>query len=156
MSERDKHLAETLILKKINSNDSVAQNNSSYVISQSQHRTSDPLDVFLAECGVSTDAASTISNPLRQRSAKQELVFYLDRVQGCEFFEEFWNAYQYDLPSMVALVRAFNIRPASSVASESLFSVARYVQRKQRSSLSGNTLHYSMVLRDRNILADLV
>ncbi len=106
MHERDKHLAEALILKKLSSNDSIGSNRNTNLVNPSQHRTNDPLDLFLVKCGVSTAATSTITNPLRQKSAKEELAFYLDRVQGCELFEEFWNAYQYDLPSMAALVRA--------------------------------------------------
>ena len=61
-----------------------------------------------------------------------------------------------ELPHLAALVRAYNIQPASSVASESLFSIAGYVPWKQRSSLTANTLCCSMVLRDRDILASLV
>jgi hypothetical protein len=150
------HLAEGLILKKLNSNDSVVRNRNALVVNPSQQRINDPLDLFLAKCGVSTDASLTITNPIRQRSAKEELAFFLDRVQGYESFEEFWNTYQYDLPSMAALVRAYSIRSASSVASESLFSIAGYVQRKQRSSLAANTLRYSMALRDRSVLASLI
>ena len=57
---------------------------------------------------------------------------------------------------MAAVARAYNMRPAFSVPSEATFSVAEYMHRKHRSSLGSATLHYSMILRDRNIAADLV
>jgi hypothetical protein len=37
---------------------------------------------------------------------------------------------------------------ASSVASESAFSIANYIQRKERSSLSAENLRYSIFLRE--------
>ncbi|CAF4196105.1 unnamed protein product [Rotaria sp. Silwood2] len=127
MYEIDKAKTEDLILKKINANDTSEQNQNSPVINRSQ-RINDPLDLFLVNCGVLTSSSSSNMTTLRKRSSKEELAFYLDRVQGCQSFEEFWNAYQHDLPKMAALVRAFNLIPASSVASESLFSIAGYVQ----------------------------
>ena len=57
---------------------------------------------------------------------------------------------------MVSVVRAFNIIPASSIASESLFSIAGYVKRKHRSFLASNTLRYTMILRDHDIVNGLV
>ncbi|CAF3336675.1 unnamed protein product [Rotaria socialis] len=80
----------------------------------------------------------------------------MDRVQGGQPFQEFWSSYEMKRPRLAALVRAYNIRSVSSVASESLFSIAGYVQRKRRSSLASNTLYYSMVLRDQDILPTLI
>ena len=119
--------------------------------------------MFLANCGVpphasltTATATTTTFNATRQRSIKEELAFYLDRVQACQSFQDFWSSYEFELSHLAALVRAYNIRPTASVASESLFSIAGYVQRKHRSSLVSNTLRYSMVLRDRADLAALV
>ena len=41
---------------------------------------------------------------------------------------------------------------ASSVASESAFSIANYVKRKERSALSAENLRYSMFLREKQII----
>ncbi|CAF1266803.1 unnamed protein product [Rotaria sordida] len=155
MYDIDKVKAEDLILKKINVNNTSEQIQYTAVINKSK-RTNDPLDVFLANCGVLTSSSSSNMTTLRKRSSKEELAFYLDRVQDCQSFDNFWNAYQHDLPKMAALVRAFNIIPASSVASESLFSIAGYVKRKHRSSLASDTLRHSMVLRDCDIVAGLI
>ena len=54
-------------------------------------------------CRISQVAPST------QRSAKEELGFYLDRVKGDQSFREFWNTYQNDLPRMIAVLRVYNM-----------------------------------------------
>lgn len=164
MTDGDRNTAEESILKHIITNPSNGTTRNSLETNGSQRR-SDPLDLFLINCGVlshnslaavTTVTTTTTAKTVRHRSIKEELAFYLDRVHGSQSFQEFWCKNQTELPRLAALVRAYNIRPASSVASESLFSVAGYVQRKQRSSLASNTLRYSMVLRDRDILATLV
>ena len=115
MHETDKAKAEELLLKNINVNDTVEQNQNNSIINRSQS-TNDPLDLFLANCGVIISSSSNLTTS-RKRSLKEELAFYIDRVEDCQCFEEFWNAYQHDLPKMVSVVRAFNIIPASSIAS---------------------------------------
>ncbi len=156
MNDGDKDLASKLILEMLNSSNSTGQNFGVSNSSLLKSKKDDPLDLFLSKCGISTINTPTITNHLQPRSNEDEIIFYCHKVQETESFEQFWNTYQHDLPRLVALVRAYNIRPATSVASESLFSIAGYVHRKQRSSLSANSLRYSMVLRDRNVLASLV
>ncbi|CAF1233944.1 unnamed protein product [Rotaria magnacalcarata] len=129
MTDGDRNTAEESILKQLITDTTIGKTRNIYEPGASQQRKNDPLDMFLIDC---------------------------DRVQVGQSFQEFWSSYEMELPRLAALVRAYNIRPASSVASESLFSIAGYVQRKQRSSLASNTLRYSMVLRDRDILATLV
>jgi hypothetical protein len=102
---------------------------------------------FLTECGLNSTAVN-LTNTRPIRTIQEELAFYIDKVKSFKSFEELWRTYQMELPCLTALVRCYNIRPSSSVASESLFSVAAYVNRKQRCSLSPETLMYSMILRD--------
>jgi hypothetical protein len=154
MTDDDKNIAEKLILDKLNTNVSAEQNLEYSSTSQVQHRALTPVDHFLNECGLSS-ISSTTTNSRHRRSPRQEIAFYVDRVKDYDSFEKFWNRYKNDLPRMVDLVRSYNMRPATSVASEGLFSTANYVQRKQRSSLAPKTLKYSMLLRDQEILADL-
>lgn len=156
MNDVDKGIAEDLILQRMKPNSisefDSSQNRSTTNTSQ---QVSDPLDMFLAKCGVVNNSCATAVTPLRKRSLREQLAFYVDRVQEWKVFEGFWNLHHRDLPDMASLARSYNIAPASSVASESLFSIAGYVQRKHRSSLAANTLRYSMVLRDRNVLASI-
>ncbi|CAF2093275.1 unnamed protein product, partial [Rotaria magnacalcarata] len=156
MNDGDKSIAEDLILQRMGLNGinrpTVHQNSQ---VTNASQQVNDPLDKFLAKCGIISGSSATTMAPSRRRSLREQLAFYVDRVQEWKVFEGFWNLYYKDLPDLVSIVRSCNIGPASSVASESLFSISGYVQRKQRSSLASDTLRYSMVLRDRDILADL-
>lgn len=67
-----------------------------------------------------------------EKTTQEELAFYIENVKSSPIFEYFWTTYENELPYLSTLVRSFNIRPATSVASESLFSIASYVHRKQR------------------------
>lgn len=83
----------------------------------------------------------------RPLSIKEELSMYMSTYKQSNDFESFWNQKQKLLPTLSLFVRRYNIIPATSVASESAFSVAGYVQRKQRASLSPTTLRYLMLLK---------
>lgn len=156
MIDDDKIVAEDLILKNLNKQKAVMTKASPLLQNSIQRAAHHPIDSFLAECGFATKTSTPTSNTNRARSIKEELTFYTSNAEKSMSFEQFWNKYQGDLPLLVTLVREYNIRPATSVASEGLFSVAGYVQRKQRSSLSPETLRYSMILRDQKLLASLL
>jgi hypothetical protein len=156
MFDNDKMDAEKIIINKLNENISTEQNRRTVLTTALQPKMVDPLDDFLQECGLIDSTSLTTTNSRRRRTAKEEIAFYVDRVQGQKSFEKFWCRYKNDLPGMTNLVRAYNMRPATSVASERLFSIANYVQRKHRASLAPKTLKYTMVLRDRKILSDLI
>ncbi len=156
MIEDDKITAEHLVLDQLNKNLSTEQDQNESSTNTLQHQEVDPLDRFLQKCGLDSTTPLTATNTRRRRTAKEEIAFYVDRVQGKHSFEQFWNRYKNDIPGMMDLVQSYNIRPATSVPSEQLFSVANYVQRKQRSSLAPKTLKYTMLLRDQQRLSDLI
>lgn len=81
---------------------------------------------------------------------RKELDLYELWVNDKTEFEDFWSKNQNKLPILSSVVRKTNIIPATSVASESAFSIAGYVNRKERSGLSSKNLRYSMLLRDEN------
>ena len=85
MHETGKAKAKELILKNINVNDTVEQNQNNSIINRSQS-TNDPLDLFLANCGVITTSSSNLSTS-RKRSLKEEPAFYIDRVKDCQCFD---------------------------------------------------------------------
>ena len=157
MIENDKIVAEKIIMDKLNQKASGEQSLGDVSINSAQQKTIDPLDHFLQECGLvkATPSTTTTTTTFRRRSAKEEIAFYVDRVQGNDSFERFWNRYKNELPGMVDLVRSYNMRPATSVASEQVFSTASYIQRKHRASLAPKALKYTIVLRDQKIVSDL-
>ncbi|CAF1520262.1 unnamed protein product [Rotaria sordida] len=165
MGNNDKDVAQTYIVNEAYNRNlsqqtvthtTVASNtNSSTSSTTSSSNINNQLNNFLIECGLDPPPISS-TNIRSNRTVKEEIAYYIDKVKNCTIFEEFWRTHQMELPCLSVLVRSFNIRPATSVPSESLFSVAAYVNRKQRSSMSPNALRYSMILRDADILATLL
>ena len=131
-----------------NSNNSVLLSNNSTIGRRQINR-------FLTGCGFDSTAISS-TNTYVTRTIREELAYYIDKVKNYMAFEEFWRTFQLELPCLTSLVRCFNIRPSSSVPSESLFSVAAYINQKQRCSLSPETLMYSMILRGADIVERLL
>ena len=56
----------------------------------------------------STDARATWTT-------HEEVSYYLNKINRLTIFEKVWITYEGKLPQLAALVRSFNIRPASSV-----------------------------------------
>ena len=106
-------------------------------------------DTFASLCGVSGPARA---GTYRSLTVDEEVSCYIKAAQTGEGFQAFWNQYKNKLPRLAQLVRRFNVVPSTSVASEAAFSIAGYVHRKQRSSLSSTSIRYSMVLKDRHLL----
>lgn len=88
--------------------------------------------------------ASAKSLTLRQEFAQLEAFDKEDHT-----FASFWRKHSSALPILSRMARQFGPIPATSVPSESAFSVAGYVARKTRSSLSAKNLKYSMFLKDK-------
>ena len=148
---RDRNLSHR-ILSSVQSSTNKSHGTSSTKL---MSKTDIQLDAFLIGCGL--DPPQTSSTGLSSnKTIREELAFYTNALKTRQVFEEFWTTHEKDLPCLSTLVRSFNIRPVTSVASESLFSIASYVHRKQRSSLSPTTLRYSMLLRDAELLASLL
>ena len=113
------------------------------------------LNSFLTGCGLKSRAHDG-TNSNSSRSIKEEIIFYINKVKNPIRFQDFWIENESEIPHLANLVRSFNIRPVTSVASESLFSMAGYVNRKQRCSLSPDMLRYSMLLLDEDVVASLL
>ncbi|CAF1245945.1 unnamed protein product [Didymodactylos carnosus] len=62
---------------------------------------------------------------------------------------QFWASNSYQLPIFSSLVQRFLSTPATSVASESCFSIASYLHRKQRNRLSPSNLAHIVFLKDK-------
>jgi hypothetical protein len=63
-------------------------------------------------------------------------------------FSQYWLNHKANLSQLLQFVKRYNCIPATSVLCESKFSIAGYIQRKTRSSLSSSALRYTMVLRE--------
>ena len=110
-------------------------------------------DEFERVCGLKSTTDSSTGS--RRLTIDEEISFYIKAVHTADEFQFFWKHHQSTLPRLSNLVRRYNICPATSVASESTFSIAGYLNRKQRSSLSSTAMRYSIVLKNKNALNKL-
>jgi hypothetical protein len=79
----------------------------------------------------------------------------LASAKNADDFQRFWIENGKQLPRLANLCRRVNIVPSTSISSESLFSIASFLNRKQRSSLSSQTLRYLLVLKNRHVIDKL-
>ncbi|CAF4047465.1 unnamed protein product [Rotaria magnacalcarata] len=111
------------------------------------------MDNLFSLCGIETSLATSpsVGNSL---SIDEEIGYYISSINtNPEMkFSRFWTENEKKLPIMSAIVRRTNIIPATSVPCESMFSIAGYVRRKERCSLSSRAIKYSLVLKDRQKL----
>ena len=85
-------------------------------------------------------------------SLDEEISSYIKAAQSSNDFRQFWITHSKQLPRLSSLVRRVNVIPSTSITSEALFSVASFLHRKQRSSLSSKTLRYLLILKNRHVL----
>ena len=100
-------------------------------------------DEFERVCGLKPSADSSPGH--RRLTIDEEISFYIKAIHMTDKFQVFWKHNQSTLPRLASLVRRYNIYAATSVASDSTFSVAGYLNREQRSSLSPTAMRYSVV-----------
>ncbi|CAF1391925.1 unnamed protein product [Rotaria sp. Silwood1] len=95
---------------------------------------------------------NTNQTNVRSMSADVEISLFSNAIKTKQTFKEFWSTNGHSFPRLAALVHRYCIVPATSVASESAFSISGFIARKQRSSLSSRTLRQLLVLKYRKNL----
>lgn len=88
----------------------------------------------------------------RSMSADVEIALFTNAIKTHQTFQQFWSINHCSFPRLVTLVHRYCLIPATSVSSESAFSIAGFIARKQRSSLSSRTLRHLLVLKYRKNL----
>ena len=162
ISERDKLSAKKLLMTEANVNHNINQgdrpvskssisittdaraainSNTAYVSPVEQ------IKLFRAKCGIAEPVQ--VSTKPKTLSLKQEIAKYESFDKNEYSFSSFWRKYEKFLPLLSKMARRYGSIPASSVPSESSFSIAGYSARKIRSSLSGKNLKYSMFLKNK-------
>jgi hypothetical protein len=96
------------------------------------------------------------SSTKKTLSFDEELCHYIKLTRHATTFEQFWIEHGEKLPNLANLVRQICTIPATSVASESVFSHSGYLIRKQRASLGPRTIRHSMMLKYRPMLDKLL
>ncbi|CAF3381313.1 unnamed protein product, partial [Rotaria sp. Silwood2] len=115
---------------------------------------SNPLQKLAMICGQAVLVATTTVST-RSMTLDEEISGYIEATQSDVNFQEFWVSHEKSFPRLSRLVRRINIIPATSVASEALFSTASFLNRKHRSALSSRTLRYLLILKNRHLLDKL-
>lgn len=150
MSEDERKAAKKIIFRKLNtpSNHRVLLSSSTTTTSTPTTVKLNPLEKLALVCG-RTIAPSTTRKSM---TLDEEISSYVKAAKSANDFEGFWVLHNNHFPRLSSVVRSTNVIPATSVASESLFSVASFLQGKQRSSMSSTTLRYLLVLKNRHVL----
>ena len=115
--------------------------------SSSTSKENSSLDEFLHICEMISKSNSTNISTTNNLSFKEELCHYMSTAGPSSSFREYWCQNEIILPKLSQFVKLYNCISATSVSSESAFSIAGYYQRKVRSSLSSTALRHSMILR---------
>ena len=105
-------------------------------------------------CGTGNGLNNNEQRKKTKLTIRQELSSFSSSVLKFKKFEDYWLEYGSKHPILSKLVNYFNSISATSVPSESSFSFANYISRKERASLSPEALRYSMVLK--NFIVDSI
>lgn len=114
---------------------------------------------FMAACGEDDDVIETdsIKDKSKRISINEELKFYKLAVQEFNLAVEpstssavqFWKLNKDRFPLLSYLAKIHLTACATSVPSESAFSISAYVARKERARLSGQNLAFTVFLKDK-------
>ncbi|CAF2042013.1 unnamed protein product [Rotaria magnacalcarata] len=108
------------------------------------NKSSNSLHNLYKSCGLSSKSKA---NPTKIFTMTEEICYYLSTVTENQTLNQYWNSNKSRLLLLSSIVRRYNVICASSMPSESAFSVSGFIQRKHRSSLAPETLRYLMILR---------
>ena len=115
--------------------------------------------------------AAEIEQPIAQRELDSDDEIYqhrgpyIEEVEWRRWFKEnsvdcntnilkYWQAKQYQYPVLSRIARDYLAIPASSAASERIFSVGGDIVTKKRNRLLPSTLQYLLCLRDGGVVGD--
>ena len=154
LNDDDRKAAKKLIFKKLKNSSFGSVVSLSFTPQITATSTSNPFDKLAMLCGYTT-SFPTSQVAQRSMTLDEEISAYVEAARSASSFREFWISHEKSLPRLSRLTRRTNIIPATSVASEALFSTASFINRKQRAALSSRTLRYLLVLKDRHLLEKL-
>jgi hypothetical protein len=110
---------------------------------------------FAKICGIFS-TTSTSSTTQKTLTYDQELSHYIQAALNANSFNTFWIENGVKLPNLANIVRKICTIPATSISSESAFSLSGYLFRKQRTSLSAKSIRQSMILKYQPLLDKLI
>jgi hAT family C-terminal dimerisation region len=110
-------------------------------------KSSTMLKKFLTKCGVASTTDST--DQCRTLTIQQEIARMASLPKDNQDFSVFWQTHENTMPLLATQARKYLAVSATSVPSESAFSISNYILRKNRLSLTSKNLKYCMFLKDK-------
>jgi hAT family protein len=101
------------------------------------------------KCGITCSMAA--SNGKKALTINQELAKLSSIPKDDYDCATFWREYSNAMPNLAILARKYLSISATSVPSESAFSVSNYILRKNRLALTSRNVKYTMFLKDKLI-----
>ena len=86
--------------------------------------------------------------PEKKESHVMELKKFKTIIKPSANLEDFWNQNKTVLPRLYSLTKQYCAMCGASVPSESAFSIAGFINRKQRAAMCPNMIKWSMFLKD--------
>ena len=102
------------------------------------------------KCGISW-SSTTETNVKKSLTIQQELAKLASIPKDEYDCSTFWREHGASMPTLSILARKYLAISATSVPSESAFSVSNYVLRKNRLALTSRNVKYTMFLKDKLI-----
>jgi hypothetical protein len=99
------------------------------------------------KCGIT--CSTTATNGKKTLTIHQELAKLASIPKDDYDCATFWREYGNVMPNLAILARKYLSISATSVPSESAFSVSNYVLRKNRLALTSRNVKYTMFLKDK-------
>ena len=153
MQDHDRKAAKKLIFRRLNNSSVRPTSLPSSSTSQATTTKLNALQKLAVACGrILSTSGTTTHSPM---TLDEEVSSYIKLAKDKDDFQNFWMTNGKVLPRLSNLVRTVNVIPATSISSEALFSVANYINRKQRSSLSSKTIRYLLVLKNYHLIDEL-
>ena len=148
LSQEDKQVAKAILpnlMKKESQSIITSSTATCSTITKSNQTLTDKLKIMV---GMSTNMKQS-----RLLTVEDELTLFTQAIQSFKGdFSSFWLQYRERFSRLYRVAQRVNIIPATSVPSESVFSISGFVARKQRCSLSSTSLRHLMVLKESHRL----
>ncbi len=148
LSATDKSDAKSLILSEkslINSVKINRESESASPSSETGNLSNSVIDQLAIMCGYDPNPQESESYVF---DLNKEFNLFESTCIQAEGFSKYWQTNSSELSILTAFVKKYSAISASSVPTEACFSVAHFIQRKERRNLSSKSLRYLMVLRE--------
>lgn len=147
MKEELRRKATTIRTTDASSSQTSATNSDEDVANARTSKGSIVIKNFLGKCGLGSSNPMSSSVPVL--TIEQEISKLGSIPKDNYEFTSFWQAYGREMPRLSVLAKKYLSICATSVPSESAFSVSNYVLRKNRLALSSRNVQYTMFLKDK-------